>query len=464
MIFNSLAFIVFFAVVYALYRVLPNWWRRMMVLAASYVFYGWFDWRYVSLLLLSSAGAYCCALALDRPSGGGRRAWLIAGVTLNLGILGVFKYFNFFAGEVNQVLSTVGLANRLPLTELILPVGLSFFTFQSISYIVDVYRGRTPACRNVLDVSLFIAFFPQLMAGPIERASHLMPQLQAEPRWGGGRMAEGTQLVIWGYYRKLFVADNLAALVAMVYDNPGAPNGLHLLIATYAFSWQVYCDFAGYTDIARGLARWMGVDLVRNFRLPYFASSPADFWQRWHISLSSWLRDYLYIPLGGSRRGRWRYHLSLMATMLLGGLWHGASWNFIIWGGLHGVLLMIQHQLPAFTPTRLGRTLGIIFTFHMVCLANLFFRAHDMTQAWGMLSGMTFDLAATVEALKYLPNLLLPIHMVLLVELAQYLRGQDEHLPVSAPVPLQLGLNAVLLASIFLLGSTYGLRFIYFQF
>ena len=378
MLFNSLVFPLFFAVVYLLLRLLPARGRNPLLLLASYVFYAFWDWRFLSLILLSTGVDFLCGRMLDRGAGG-RRRWVALSVAVNLTILGTFKYLGFFVEEFAALAGHFGLSPSLPVLELVLPVGLSFYTFQSMGYTIDVYRGKVPACRSPLDFALFVAFFPQLVAGPIERASRLLPQIQRPRAITRGDVAEGAQLVLWGYFKKLFVADNLAVLVQRVFEGePGATSGWLVLLAAYAFTWQLYCDFSGYTDIARGLARMMGFELTINFRLPFFASGPRDLWRRWHLSLSGWLRDYLYIPLGGNRRGTLRSHAAMMVTMVLGGLWHGANWTFALWGLYHGLALLVQRLLPLPRPGPALRILAIVAMFQVTAFGFLIFRAHDL--------------------------------------------------------------------------------------
>ena len=308
--FATVNFGVFFAIVLAVYFLLNHRWQNRFLLVASYVFYGWWDWRFLGLILLSSVVDYVCALLVDRTrhpdfSARKRRLALTASIVTNLTILGFFKYFGFFAESLVALAGDVGIQLHLPTWRIILPIGISFYTFQTMSYTIDVYRGRLRATTNLPDLMLYVSFFTQLVAGPIERGAHLMPQILNPRHVTPGGFYSGAQLAFVGLFKKLVIADNMAVLVNSVYG-PGDPCGAAVLLGTYAFALQIYCDFSGYTDIARGTARMLGFDICVNFRLPYLATNPSDFWQRWHISLSSWLRDYLYIPLGGSWHGRLR--------------------------------------------------------------------------------------------------------------------------------------------------------------
>jgi D-alanyl-lipoteichoic acid acyltransferase DltB (MBOAT superfamily) len=418
MSFNSYVFWVFFALVFALYRALPHRAQNVLLLVSSYLFYGWWDWRFLSLVFISTAVDYASALAIDRAATPGRRRALLSlSLSVNLGLLGFFKYYGFFTLEAARLLQTLGLPVHPPLLDVILPAGISFYTFQTMSYTIDVYRRETPPARRFLDFALYVAFFPQLVAGPIERSSSLLPQVLEPRRVREHDFAEGLYLVLEGLVRKVVIADNLAPIVNTVFATPPARlTGLECLVGMYAFAFQIYGDFSGYSAIARGIARWMGFDLMVNFRLPYFATSPSDFWRRWHISLSTWLRDYLYIPLGGNRGGRWRTLRNLMTTMLVGGLWHGAGWPFIAWGAYHGALLC-GHRVLAGRPAGTSHTAGhrvlagrpagtslpggasriarIILMFHAVCLGWLLFRARSLSQAGAMLERLSTGLHPT---------------------------------------------------------------------
>ncbi|MCB9779288.1 MAG: MBOAT family protein [Alphaproteobacteria bacterium] len=473
MLFNSPVFLLFFVVVYGLYRLmglqalgkarvpLQNSW----LLLASYAFYAYWDWRFLGLIVVSTLVDYGCGRMLDRlpdARGRARRAWLLLSVVTNLSILGTFKYLGWLTTELDAALTMLGLGAPLPVLELILPVGLSFYTFQSMAYTIDVYRRETPATRSFIDFATYVAYFPQLVAGPIERSSRLLPQLQSPRSPTAQQLALGGHLILWGYFKKLVVADNLAVVVSRVFE--GDPSGFLVLVGAYAFTWQIYCDFSGYTDIARGLSKLMGIELSVNFRLPFFASGPSDLWRRWHISLSQWLRDYLYVPLGGNRRGRLRTQLNLMLTMLLGGLWHGANWTFIAWGAWHGAALALQRALPVPKLGWPGRVAAVIATFHLTCLGFVVFRAHDLGQvvdlARRVLSGLVPAPGDTVSVIQ----LGLLVTVPLLIELAMHLRGDDLDLLVRLPRPVQAVFSVAMIAAVLVLGASYGRQFIYFQF
>jgi alginate O-acetyltransferase complex protein AlgI len=395
MLFPTLTFGIFFLIVYAAAWLLKgsNEWRKIGLLVASWVFYGWWDTRFVALLIASGLlnwGAARLILAAEDRSGL-RKALVAAGVAVNLIILGFFKYYGFFMVQLEQMLHLVGWERDLPIMQVVLPVGISFFTFQGMSYLIDIYRRQT-APATLLDMTLLMSFFPHLVAGPIVRASHLIPQFEKVPRMTRGMAAMGISLIVWGLFKKAVIASELATgLVDTVFFDPAAYSSLDLVTAAYGYAVQIYCDFSAYSDMAIGLAALLGYRFPHNFNQPYRARSLQDFWRRWHISLSSWLRDYLYISLGGSRHGLNRLCLALMATMLLGGLWHGASWNFVIWGALHGSVLVAERLWREYRPAGwrpLPEWAGILITFHIVLLGWIFFRAAEFADATAFIGGI----------------------------------------------------------------------------
>jgi len=328
MTFNSFQFFVFLPVVLGTYWLLRRrHHQNLLLLVASYVFYGWWDYRFLSLLAISTVADFAIAQAMNRTESDRiRRRWLFASLGVNLGILGFFKYFNFFVDSAVSVLNSLGLSAHAPTLSIVLPVGISFYSFQTLSYAFDVYRRRLPAERNIITFGLYVAFFPQLVAGPIERAQRLLPQFQAERhRPSPMEVWSGSWLILIGLFKKIVLADGLAMVVQDRFTDPTGHGALSLLLGVYAFSIQIYGDFSGYSSIARGTSRLFGIELMRNFEQPYLSTNITQFWRTWHISLSTWLMDYLYIPLGGSQRGRRRTYINLMLTMLLGGLWHGAG-------------------------------------------------------------------------------------------------------------------------------------------
>jgi D-alanyl-lipoteichoic acid acyltransferase DltB (MBOAT superfamily) len=388
-LFNSYEFWVFFALVWALYRMLPHRRQNLLLLGASYYFYGCWDWRFLGLILATTLVNFFTALGIQTSSNPHRRRLLLAAsATVCLGLLAFFKYWGFFTESAADLLQWLGFHADLATLKIILPVGISFYTFQTMSYTIDVYRKQLEATRSFTDFALYVAYFPQLVAGPIERSSSLLPQLTHPRKWRRGDFSEGFYLILFGLFLKVVVGDNLGFVANGIFGAETTTlTGSEALVGVYCFAFQIYGDFAGYSSIARGVSKWFGIDLMTNFRMPYLARNPTEFWQRWHISLSSWLRDYLYIPLGGNRLGSWRTYRNLMLTMLLGGLWHGAGWTFLAWGGLHGLILCAYRALgDRFKlPGRWGHALAILGFFQLVCLAWLFFRADTIGQARDML-------------------------------------------------------------------------------
>ena len=394
MLFNSVQFLLFFAVVFGAYTVAPPRWRLALFLVSSLYFYGSWNVLYLPLLVGSGLLDYSVALVMERSeSPRARKRLMLLSLASNLGVLALFKYYNFFRDSVTDV---AGTATFLPASDLLLPLGISFYTFQTLSYTIDVYRGQLRAERNPLRVLVYVTFFPQLVAGPIVRASDFLPQLDllSGPRWDN--VVDGARRFLIGLLKKIVLADNLALLVNPVYAAPDSYSALWLLLATYAFAWQIFFDFSGYSDMAIGLAKMFNIRFLENFSAPYISASIQEFWRRWHISLSSWLRDYLYVPLGGNRGGRLLTYRNLFLTMLLGGLWHGASYNFIIWGAIHGVWLGLERfytrDVRGLSPIEeppLHRRLGAAFlVFHGVCLTWIFFRAQTLEDAWSILTGI----------------------------------------------------------------------------
>lgn len=393
MLFNSLTFVIFLTVVYGVWRALPGFRARNgWLLLASYVFYGAWDWRFLGLIFLSTAVDYFAARFMHGRSGRARKAALVVSLCVNLGMLGLFKYLDFGIESMLRLLAWIGVHPGWGTVELILPVGISFYTFQTISYTVDVYRNVRPPETDPLTFALYVAFFPQLVAGPIEQSTHLLPQLKQPRKVERADVAIAFHWMLLGYVKKVVIADTLAPIVNAVFAAPEAFSPVALTAGLVGFALQIYGDFCGYTLIARGVARLFGIDLLRNFRHPYFAVSPRDFWRRWHVSLSTWLRDYLYIPLGGSRGGRWFTARNLMLTMLLGGLWHGASWLFVIWGAYHGVLLVLCHLfLPADVErswTGPRRAAAVAVTFVLTLGGWLLFRSPDLATLGAYLRGL----------------------------------------------------------------------------
>lgn len=479
MAFNSLPFAVFFAIVCGLMaltsgkriQALLPWpvseVRHVLLLLASYVFYGWWNWKCCFLMLGLTVIAYVCAAAYEKD---GKKLWVTLGVIAPLVILGIFKYFNFF---VDSFCALLGIA-RAGSLNILLPVGISFYTFQSLSYTIDVYRGKLPAEKSFVNVALYIAFFPQLVAGPIVKAGEYLPQLREDRNISLSNLQQGVQCFVLGLFKKVVLADNISVFVDAVYDCPAAFHAVTVLLAVAAYSIQIYCDFSGYSDMAVGCAKCLGYDLPRNFNLPYISKNVTEFWKRWHISLSTWLMEYLYFPLGGNRKGTVRRYINLMLTMLIGGLWHGASWTFVAWGGLHGLALCV-HKL--FLKTTQGRekknnpflaALSVLGTFCFVSLCWVFFRAGDFATAMRVFQAIFTWQQGVIHLSSWA---ILGLSCVALATLAAVLRSKKLGGPIDGFYPrVKLSTIPGLLVFFLFVGLTLGLAytgenpFIYFQF
>lgn len=511
MVFNSLTFLIFITLFFPLYFATKGRWRLWVCLIASYVFYGWWDWRFLSLIAFSTVMDWWFGLWLsyqDAPeetrtrwqSGSpvlrffgkmtegaarlnlSRKAVLVFSMVMNLSFLGFFKYFNFFADNFAALVSSFGLTPSWSTLNIILPVGISFYTFQSMSYTIDVYRRQIKWEPSLLRFAAFIALFPQLVAGPIVRAADFLRQIQEDKKFNWTNFNSGLGRVLWGFFKKVAIADSLALFVDQVFGAPTAFGSLHLLIGVVFYSFQIYCDFSGYSDIAIGLARMMGFYFPENFRTPYFSKSFSEFWTRWHVSLSSWLRDYLYIPLGGNRHGKLATYRNSMLTMLLGGLWHGANWAFVFWGFLHGLYLILQRaiapvwrrfvhltRLPKFADDALTMTV----VYSLTLLAWIFFRSGSIGLAGGdafatagkIISGITslegFSFGAVVNKFQVVKGFLL-IGILLTTE-ASNMRFHWNTLQTRSPL-WRMAAFAGLLWLIAFFGTFGANAFIYFQF
>lgn len=487
MLFNSLHFLVFFPVVVLLYFVLPFRFRWAMLLAASYYFY--MAWRAPYALVLAAltlidytAGRLIAA----EPSQRRRLRYLFVSLSANLGLLFTFKYLDFFARTLNAGLAGLGIPGALPTLGLVLPIGISFHTFQTMSYAIEVYRRRVPAERHLGRFALYVAFFPQLVAGPIERPQRLLPQFRERHTFDSVRAADGLRLMLWGFFKKCVIADRLASPVDVVFANPTAFEPVALLVATLAFTMQIYCDFSGYSDIAIGAARVMGFRLSENFRTPYAAESMVEFWRRWHISLSSWFRDYVYLPLGGNRVGPLRRLCNLMITFLLSGLWHGANWTFVLWGALHGTAVsasVFGQDLGArlSRAVRLGSfpalraVLRTTVTFGIAAVSWVFFRANSVADAFYILGSLgrgiwggfgTANLALFRSIGINGNELSVALASILLLEVVQVSQraGLVRALLAARPTWQRFGLYYGLIIWILLFGRFASQEFIYFQF
>lgn len=400
MLFNSLKFLVFFPLVFMLYWALPHRVRKYLLLAASYYFYMCWKPEFIVLILCSTAVDYLCALGMERRAEH-KKLFLAVSLTMNLGLLFFFKYFNFFGETLTALCRAVSIPFSAPVLHIILPVGISFYTFQTLSYTIDVYRGRMKAERDFVLFALFVSYFPQLMAGPIERAADLLPQLKEAPAFRYEQGAHGARLMAWGFFKKCVCAAYLGALADRVYEDMGAFGGGAAAFAAAAFALQIYCDFGGYSDIARGCSELLGVELTVNFKRPYFARSMRDFWRRWHISLTGWFREYVYIPLGGSKKGFCRKIVNIWIVFFLSGLWHGAGWTFAVWGLLQALYISIEQVWARYrtaTPNKnqCRRCYGVLMvlrTFVLSCISLVFFRADTMADAVTLLRAAVTGLA-----------------------------------------------------------------------
>lgn len=471
MLFNSIDFLLFFVAVFGLYLLLPHRGQNYLLLAASFLFYGSWDYRFLLLMTASIITDFTAGRFISKAdSVRSKKIILATSISIELGILGFFKYFNFFIGSAEEFINFVGFESLMSNINLniVLPVGISFYTFQCMSYSIDVYRGQLKPTDDLVSFALFVSFFPQLVAGPIERASRLLPQVLSPRKMDAYRIREGGWLILNGLFVKMVVADNLSVIVDRYFENQAIASWADGMLAIYAFSFQILCDFAGYSDIARGTARLLGFDLMTNFRNPYLALDPSDFWRRWHISLSSWLRDYLYIPLGGNRKGANRARFNLMITMLLGGLWHGAAWTFVCWGLYHGGLLVLfkvldletheQSRLPAWRVF-----LQRLIFYHLICLGWLFFRAENFGQVMTFFNSFNLELHVSPGFYNDLLAAGLLIAPIFGMQyLTEYYRDQYVVFRLSALPRAMITGGMIILIS--LVGYTDGNAFIYFQF
>lgn len=471
MLFTSIEFMVFLPVVFVLYWLLRRQvrWQNLLVVAASYVFYGWWDWRFLLLIAFTTACSYASGLMI-KPEGSRRRnlAVMWTNIGLNLGILGLFKYYDFFASELARLLGCSGDSVML---NLILPVGISFYTFQALSYSIDVYRGKIAPTKDVVAFFAYVSFFPQLVAGPIERATNLLPQFLKERKFDYAMAVDGVRQMLWGFFKKVVVADNCAVFVDKVWGDIGAYGSLDLAVAAALFSIQIYCDFSGYSDIAIGCAKLFGIRLMRNFNVPYFSRDIAEFWRRWHISLTTWFRDYVYIPLGGSRVAKWKVVRNTFIIFLVSGLWHGANWTFILWGAFHALLflpLILMGKNRKYTDIVAAdrwlpsiKELGqMLLTFVLAALGWILFRSQSIGEAidfytslfTGGLSGANLPMRTIVF-----------VAIMLLVEWLQRKREHGLDMSGVRSGVIRYIFYVCVLALIFVFG-VFNETFIYFQF
>jgi alginate O-acetyltransferase complex protein AlgI len=469
MLFDSPVYLIFLTLVVVLYWRLQWKQQNLFLLAASYFFYGWWDWRFLLLMMASTVIDYLIARRIAAsPGTRQRRFLLILSLVINFSILGFFKYFNFFADTFAHTLALLGAGPQtVQFLTIILPPGISFYTFQEVAYIVDVYSGKLEPADSILDYALFISLFPHLIAGPIQRPSHLLPQVQRPRILQPDAFFDGLMLIASGLFRKSVIADQ-SALVANGCFNGNLGHGLPVtIVGSIAFALQIYGDFSGYSNLARGSAQLLGFHFMVNFRQPYLATSLQDFWHRWHISLSTWLRDYLYVPLGGNRHGEWQTYRNLMLTMLLGGLWHGANWTFVVWGAIHGVGLSAERlgrphseRLPASGPLAIWTKRAVAFA--IVCVAWVFFRATSVSAAFRMLSDLSIS-GARPELGTAAMVIGVVAMICLLIDLRLEAAG-EEYLFQSWALQTRCAAGIALIAATLLLAGSEPNAFIYFQF
>ena len=473
MFFNSLDFAIFLPIVFIVYWFITNRnlkLQNFIIVLASYVFYGWWDWRFLSLIIFSTIIDYSVGLRFcntTKPSE--RKFLLMISLAINLGLLGFFKYFNFFIESFNAAFASAGIHTNMSSLNIILPVGISFYTFQTMSYTIDIYRNKIEPTKNILAFMAFVSFFPQLVAGPIERASHLLPQFLKNRKFDYKQASSGIKLIAWGFFKKVVIADNAAQLVNEIFKNYPNESYISLIVGTILFAFQIYCDFSGYSDIAIGLGRILGFDLMYNFKFPYFSSNIREFWNRWHISLSSWFRDYIYIPLGGNKVSQYRVLFNTFCVFVLSGFWHGANWTFVFWGFLHALffmpIILLRDRFPKENFSMNIKRLSFIFAnFGLVCLAWVFFRAENIQDAFLYLRQIFTLTGGQNTFMKTNTYLLMTIItgvgiLVLLALELRTLRRRKDEIQFSS-----IGLMTIVLLILFFGAFKNQADFIYFQF
>jgi len=473
MLFNSLPFLLFFTAFYVFYILSKHKLRNIVLLIGSYFFYAYWDYRFLSLILMLTIVNYIFGMRIYQNTDGKRKKyWLILSIVTNLIFLVFFKYCNFFIENIENIFQLLGFASNITLLHILLPLGISFYTFRILSYSIDIYRGEMLPTRRFFDFATYVAFFPLIIAGPIERAKTLLPQISSERNINSNHFYEGGWLIFYGLFKKVFIADNLAKIVAQIFITNGMNNGVLVLIGSYAFAFQIYADFSGYTDIARGISRLMGFDIMRNFRFPYLASNPSDFWRRWHISLSTWFRDYVYIPLGGNKGTKLFVYRNLLITMILVGFWHGASWTFIIWGLYHGILLVLYRVAKkAFSAIkininqRVSFLISAIITFNLICLGWLIFRVESFTQLQSMSNSLifNFELVRGMGVRLFLLRIFGLTWLLILIDSIQYIKS-DMYAILKYPTLIRFAFYALMLFLILVYGVFGEEEFIYLRF
>ena len=470
MLFNSSEFFLFFAIVYLCYLVTSHRWQNVLLLSASYFFYGYWDYRFLSLILLSTFVDYYAASRIEKSTQSKKRYWLWLSIAVNLGILGFFKYFNFFAENLVAMLQVFNVTIDSLTLDIILPVGISFYTFQTMSYTIDVYRGRQKACKNFLDFSLFVAFFPQLMAGPIERARKLLPQIQTKRVISDSHLKTGAWLILWGLFKKVYIADNLAIYTTWAFAENQAVTSADIYLASFAFIIRFYCDFSGYSDMARGLASLLGFKLSVNFRLPYLSSNPAELWRNWHITMSNWFRDYVYGPL---RKTKYLSgNTAIFPAMIAVGFWHGANWTFILYGAAWGIMIMLSNVFVKKIHIYKGRNIfidnsvkftGILFTFHYFMITGLLFINPDIQHAWQDIFTLFTDHSSSASTKDDLLAVLFYSSPLIFMQAAQYAKN-DLDIVSRLPAVFRYAIYSTLVYLLIVNGAHNDQEFIYFQF
>lgn len=474
MIFNSATFLIFFIVFFLIYWFINNKlnirFRNVFIILASYFFYGYWDWRFLGLIILSSIIDFTIGILLNKETKESRRkALLITSVVINLGILGFFKYFDFFIDSLNQLLNLFSIKISPTTLKIILPVGISFYTFQTLSYTIDVFKRKILPTKDVLSFFAFVSFFPQLVAGPIERASHLLGQFNEKKFFKYSMCMAGLRLVIWGFFKKIVIADNLGVLSDSIFNAELTMNGVTVIIGSIFFALQIYADFSGYSDIAIGISRMLGFNLKANFKTPYFSNSFSSFWNRWHISLSTWFRDYVYIPLGGNQKTSLRVNINILATFLLSGFWHGANITFLIWGALHGIALVIEKRIKI----KLNTYVYAPFVIGLVVLFYIPFRANDLSHLQNLISSLihfsTYSFSNIIEIISEFSNIrfiTITIITVLFLMLEHKLKLMDfNEWIIQKKKPIRISIYYSLLLIILMVGNfSVKPNFIYFQF
>jgi alginate O-acetyltransferase complex protein AlgI len=479
MLFNSISFLIFLPVVFVLYWFVTKnnlKWQNLLVLCASYYFYAFWDYRFLFLLIFSTVLDYGTGIKMEKSTTlTARRFWFLASVIINLGFLAVFKYYNFFITSFEQGLSQLGIKVNMWTLKVILPVGISFYTFHGLSYVIDIYKNKIKAEKNFVDYSLFVSYFPLLVAGPIERATHLLPQIKQKRTFDSENAMNGVELMIWGFFKKVVIADNMSSLVNKIFLDSSSYGSQALIIGAIAFSFQIYCDFSGYSDIAIGTSKLLGIDLIQNFNFPYLSRNIAEFWRRWHISLSTWFRDYLYIPLGGSKVSKLLNVRNVFVIFIVSGIWHGANWTFIIWGAIHALMFIpsfLSGNNRKYTEDIVGKDrifptladlLKIIVTFIIVTFAWIFFRSESVGQALQYIGNILTNVKGrhiefdVPEMISYLISFL-----SFFVFSSYFLYRKNDLVKVNTMT--RFAVPIVLLILITLFGQFSKQTFIYFQF